>query len=200
MRDHRFFVEHVPTPTGAMLLVTDEEGAVCALDWRDHEDRMQRLFRLHYGAGRTRLEDRPEPSLARGALEAYFAGALAALDGLAVATGGTPFQRRVWAALRTIPVGRFTTYGGLAAQPGNPKAVRAVGLANGANPVSIVVPCHRVIGANGALTGYGGGIERKRWLLQHEGALLGGPALFAPVQAAIGGQPPDKATAAWGRG
>ena len=85
-------------------------------------------------------------------------------------TGGTPFQRAVWTGLTTIPPGETLSYGGLAARLGCPTAVRAVGTANGANPISVVVPCHRVIGADGSLTGYGGGIERKRWLLRHEGA------------------------------
>jgi len=89
-----------------------------------------------------------------------------------VRAGGTPFQRVVWAALREIPPGRTTSYGQLAARLGRPGASRAVGLANGANPVAIAVPCHRVIGADGTLTGYGGGIERKRWLLEHERASL----------------------------
>ncbi len=88
------------------------------------------------------------------------------------AAGGTDFQRRVWAALREIPSGTTRTYGDIAAELGEPGAARAVGLANGANPVAIVVPCHRVIGSAGALTGFGGGLERKRWLLEHEGVLL----------------------------
>jgi methylated-DNA-[protein]-cysteine S-methyltransferase len=96
--------------------------------------------------------------------------AVPALDGLTVTTGGTDFQRSVWKALRAIPAGETRTYGQLAAAIGSPKAVRAVGLANGRNPVALIVPCHRVIGANGTLTGYAGGLERKRWLLQHEGA------------------------------
>jgi methylated-DNA-[protein]-cysteine S-methyltransferase len=103
-------------------------------------------------------------------VHAYFAGDLSAIERLAVVTGGTDFQREVWAALRRIPAGRTLSYGALATQLGRPKAVRAVGLANGANPIGIVVPCHRVIGADGSLTGYGGGLERKRWLLAHEGA------------------------------
>src|SRR5262249_23027417 len=86
-----------------------------------------------------------------------------------VATRGTIFQREVWAALRRIPVGATLSYGALARELGRPRAIRAVGLANGANPIGIVVPCHRVIGSNASLTGYGGGIERKRWLLEHEG-------------------------------
>jgi methylated-DNA-[protein]-cysteine S-methyltransferase len=98
----------------------------------------------------------------------YFAGELAALNELPVRTAGTPFQREVWRALREIPHGTTVSYGKLAEQIGRPKAVRAVGLANGSNPIGVVVPCHRVIGSNGSLTGYGGGIERKRWLLEHE--------------------------------
>ena len=103
-------------------------------------------------------------------LEKYFAGDLDALAGIIVDTGGTPFQQRVWSELRKIPVGRTASYGDIARAIGAPTAVRAVGAANGANPVGIVVPCHRVIGTNGNLTGYGGGIERKRWLLRHESA------------------------------
>jgi methylated-DNA-[protein]-cysteine S-methyltransferase len=101
-------------------------------------------------------------------LDAYFAGELTEFD-LALAPLGTPFQQGVWSALRAIPYGRTTTYGKLAADLGDPRAVRAVGLANGRNPIPIIIPCHRVIGANGGLTGYGGGIERKQWLLALEG-------------------------------
>jgi methylated-DNA-[protein]-cysteine S-methyltransferase len=101
-------------------------------------------------------------------MEAYFAGNRAALDDLQTATNGTPFQRKVWAALRTIEAGETVSYGTLAVRIGQPTAARAVGLANGQNPIAIVVPCHRVIGADASLTGYGGGIERKRWLLAHE--------------------------------
>jgi methylated-DNA-[protein]-cysteine S-methyltransferase len=100
-------------------------------------------------------------------LKAYFAGELKQFD-LVLETGGTPFQRRVWTALLGIPYGTTTTYGRLAQQLGDPRAVRAVGLANGRNPISIVIPCHRVIGADGSLTGYGGGLPRKQWLLAHE--------------------------------
>jgi methylated-DNA-[protein]-cysteine S-methyltransferase len=162
--------ELIPTPTGLIVLLTDAQGRIRALDWDDHQGRMQRLLRLHYGSGVT-LRD-AGPSAARAALAAYFAGDLTALDELEVETAGTPFQRAVWAALRRIPVGHTLSYGALAAQIGKPSAVRAVGLANGSNPIGVVVPCHRVIGANGALTGYGGGLPRKRWLLEHEGARL----------------------------
>ena len=103
----------------------------------------------------------------REELQAYFAGELKDFD-LSLAPQGTEFQQRVWRALRDIPYGETISYGELAARIGQPNASRAVGMANGQNPISIVVPCHRVIGADGTLTGYGGGIERKRWLLAHE--------------------------------
>ena len=118
----------------------------------------------------------PEPGEAPAALRdnlaAYFAGDLDALGRIPWATGGTPFQRSVWTALADIPAGTTMTYGALAAQIGAPRAVRAVGHANGANPISVVVPCHRLVGANGTLTGYGGGLHRKQWLLEHEGVRL----------------------------
>ena len=161
-------LEHVPTPIGEALVVTDETGALRAFDFADYESRMRTLMRRHYGdmaleAGATR------PAL-RAAIDRYFAGDARAIEGLAWKTNGTEFQRRVWAALCTIPKGQTLSYKGLAERIGKPAAVRAVGLANGSNPVAIVVPCHRVIGANGSLTGYGGGLPRKAWLLRHEGA------------------------------
>lgn len=180
-----FAVETVETPTGPMLLVTDEANTVRAADWEDHRPRMLRLLRLHYRANGLTLTPRLAPSAARQALEAYFAGDLRALDGLDARTGGSVFQRSVWAALRRIPAGRTRTYGDLASSLGKPKAARAVGLANGANPISVIVPCHRLVGADGSLTGYGGGIERKRWLLAHEGALpdqsRGSPGSIQPM-------------------
>lgn len=108
---------------------------------------------------------------ARRQLGDYFAGRRRTFD-LALAPSGTAFQKRVWSALTDIPFGRTENYGELARRIGSPKAARAVGLANGRNPLPIIVPCHRVIGADGSLTGYGGGIERKRWLLQHEGHVV----------------------------
>lgn len=158
------FRERFPTPVGEFLLVTDSAGALRAANWSDREHRMTRSLK---GA---RLEDRPSPSEGRRALEAYFAGELAAIDTLTVETGGTAFQRGVWQALRTIPPGETVTYRLLAERVGRPAAIRAAGLANGTNPVSVVVPCHRVIGSDGSLTGYGGGLERKAWLLAHESA------------------------------
>ena len=107
---------------------------------------------------------------ARPALSAYLDGDIGALDAVAVALGGTDFQREVWAALRAIPPGETRAYGALAAALGRPTATRAVAAANGQNPVSLIVPCHRVIGADGSLTGYAWGLARKRWLLEHEAA------------------------------
>ncbi|GMU06328.1 methylated-DNA--[protein]-cysteine S-methyltransferase [Corallococcus caeni] len=164
----RFFIDSTPTPTGVALLVCDEDGRLRALDWEGYEARMHRLLRLHYGEGGCVLEPARDPYGRTSALQAYLRGDLSAIASLPVETAGTPFQREVWRALREIPAGTTTTYGRLAERIGRPKAIRAVGMANGANPVGIVVPCHRVIGSNASLTGYAGGLERKRWLLNHE--------------------------------
>lgn len=164
----RLFFDQIETPIGTALLMTDDQGLLRALDWEGYEERMLRLLRLHYGAS-AKVEERTAPEAIHNALNAYFSGELRALDGVACATEGTEFQRKVWRALRDIPAGQTLSYGALAIKLGMPKAVRAVGLANGANPIGVVVPCHRVIGSNGSLTGYGGGLERKRWLLAHEG-------------------------------
>jgi methylated-DNA-[protein]-cysteine S-methyltransferase len=166
------FLDHVPSPVGTLLIVLDQDARLRALDFENHEPRMRRLLRLHYGQeGRNFVvKDGRVPQLIKQALAAYFAGDLTAVDRIAVATGGTAFQRDVWAELRQIAPGTTLSYGALAKKIGRPKAMRAVGLANGANPIAIVVPCHRVIGADTSLTGYGGGIDRKRWLLHHEGA------------------------------
>jgi methylated-DNA-[protein]-cysteine S-methyltransferase len=164
----RLRLDRLATPIGESLIVTDDAGYLRALDWADRESSMARLLRLHYGSVV------PEPGTAPGSvrrlLQRYFDGELGCLGAVEWRTAGTPFQRTVWAALTTIAPGEILSYGALAAKLGRPKSVRAVGLANGANPISVVVPCHRVIGADGSLTGYGGGIERKRWLLTHEGA------------------------------
>lgn len=163
-----FSVEELNTPTGPVLVVTDDEDRLRAVEWQDHEHRMHRLLHRYYGAAAVQLRPASRCSAASRALDAYFSGDTTAIDALPTATNGTPFQRMVWDALRAIPAGRPISYSALAARIGRPSAVRAVGLANGANPIPIVVPCHRVIGANGALTGFGGGVERKRWLLAHE--------------------------------
>lgn len=167
-RPAQLILGRFPTPIGEALVVVDDLDVLRALDFADHEPRMRRLMSRHYGS--TPLTPGPVPGLVQAALERYFAGATDALAGLAWATNGTPFQREVWTALTTIPPGETRSYKKIAVQVGRPAAVRAVGLANGANPVALVAPCHRVIGADGSLTGYGGGLERKRWLLQHEGA------------------------------
>lgn len=165
-----FRFERVPSPCGEMLVVTDPEDTLCLLHWEADMEEIGRLLRRPYGD--VRLEAREGASRARRALEEYLAGDLHAIDSLRVNARGTAFQQEVWAALRRIPAGATLSYSGLAAQLNRPEAVRAVGLANGSNPIAVVVPCHRVIGADGSLTGYGGGLERKRWLLEHEGANL----------------------------
>jgi methylated-DNA-[protein]-cysteine S-methyltransferase len=150
------------------IVVAVRDGRVCALCFAEHwpSRRAQLLKRF----GEVDLHDASDPAGVVTRLQRYFAGERDALEAIAVDLGGTPFQRRVWEALRKIPVGQTVSYGDLAQSIGAPTAVRAVGAANGANPVGIVVPCHRVIGANGQLTGYGGGLDRKRWLLAHESA------------------------------
>ena len=115
------------------------------------------------------VEPGDDPGGAVSVLKRYFGGDLASLDEVDVELHGTPFQQRVWNALRTVAAGTTTSYAQLADRVGAPTAVRAVGAANGANPVAVVLPCHRIIGSNGSLTGYGGGLDRKRWLLNHEG-------------------------------
>lgn len=164
---HAFSLETLNTPTGRMMVVTDQDGRLRALDWEDCELRMHTLLRRRHGSPPA-LRAAARPSPARQALEAYFEGETDALSDVPTAPQGTDFQRVVWAALRRIPAGRTISYGALAAGIGRPAASRAVGAANGANPVAIVVPCHRVVGACGSLTGFGGGLARKRWLLDHE--------------------------------
>ena len=163
-----FNVEVLPSPLGRMLIVSDSMQRLRALDWEDHEERMRRGLRRIYGR-EPQLTRSAAPAATRRALQRYFAGKLQAIDEIPVQTGGTPFQSNVWRALRRIPAGTTLSYGRLAGRLKCPLAVRAVGFANGSNPVSIVIPCHRLIGSDGSLTGYGGGLERKRWLLEHEG-------------------------------
>jgi methylated-DNA-[protein]-cysteine S-methyltransferase len=159
-------LDRFDSPLGALLLAFDRDERLWALDFEDHAERMHGLLRRRGHSVPPPLDRAPR--MLRDALERYFAGELAALDKLEVHMGGSDFQRCVWRALRAIPAGSTTTYGRLARDLGRPSASRAVGHANGSNPIGIVVPCHRVIGADGTLTGYAGGIERKRWLLAHE--------------------------------
>jgi methylated-DNA-[protein]-cysteine S-methyltransferase len=165
----KLWLERVPSPIGTILLVPDDES-LRALDFEDYEHRMLRLLHRNWGECTT-VEPEGPTRFARQ-LQAYFDGDPAALNGLPVRTGGTTFQQLVWKALREIPPGTTTTYGALAASIGKPTATRAVGTANGVNPVAIVVPCHRVIGADSQPTGYAGGIARREWLLRHEGVDL----------------------------
>ncbi|RAK52487.1 methylated-DNA--[protein]-cysteine S-methyltransferase [Phenylobacterium deserti] len=159
-------LDRLDTPIGTAIVVTDEAGVLRAFNWTDYEERMNAWISRRYPGAAVRAGRSP----IRAALEAYFAGEVKALERLAWAAIGTSFQRQVWTALCQIPTGETWSYARLAQAVGRPTAVRAVGLANGSNPVALVVPCHRVIGSNGTLTGYGGGLPRKRWLLAHEGA------------------------------
>ncbi len=164
----RLLIDRTDTPLGELVIVADHEGRLRAVDWTDYETRLLKLLRLHYGEHGFALESARDPGGLTAAMRGYFEGDLGVIERLPVETGGTVFQRTVWKALRDIPCGMTVSYAELARRIERPSAVRAVGLANGANPVGIVVPCHRVVGSNGTLTGYGGGIERKRWLLAHE--------------------------------
>ncbi|HEX4227788.1 MAG TPA: methylated-DNA--[protein]-cysteine S-methyltransferase [Bryobacteraceae bacterium] len=154
-----------PSPMGDILLVSRGEQLV-ALDFADYEKRLRRLLDLRHTP--YMLKDFPVPRTIADPLDRYFAGDVNALDSLAVDTGGTSFQQRVWAELRRTMPGLTTTYGEIARRIDRPGASRAVGAANGSNAIAIVIPCHRVVGSNGKLTGYAGGLDRKRWLLDHE--------------------------------
>ncbi|KAA0696540.1 methylated-DNA--[protein]-cysteine S-methyltransferase [Halopseudomonas laoshanensis] len=177
----RFLLDTFATPVGQLFLVTDEQGRLRALDFEDYHARLIRLLDKHYGDYQLEPGPGSTPEPLRQALSAYFAGDLSALDSIQTETAGTAFQRAVWQALRDIPAGHTRSYGQLAVAIGRPSASRAVGLANGSNPVALVVPCHRVIGASGKLTGYGGGLWRKHWLLEHEARHSGATAAFALV-------------------
>lgn len=171
MTTAQFLLEQLDTPTGNVLIVSDTQHLLRAVDWEEHQERMHRLLRLHYGEYTLAQRSAADASPARDCLRAYFAGDLDACASLPVKTNGTEFQQAVWKTLRDIPAGSTLSYGALAARIGRPKAARAVGLANGANPTPIVVPCHRVIGSDASLTGFGGGLTRKSWLLSHEQAM-----------------------------
>ena len=165
-------IDTVESPIGA-LTIAERAARVCMLHFgADGADIDTTLERWYPGEPR----DRRRIDTVRGMLTRYFDGHPGVIDDVAVELNGTPFQKRVWQALRRIPAGTTISYAELARRIGEPAAVRAVGAANGANPVALIVPCHRVIGADGTLTGYGGGIDRKRWLLVHEGVVA--PTLF----------------------
>jgi methylated-DNA-[protein]-cysteine S-methyltransferase len=161
-------IDRLKTPIGEMLIVSDRVGSLRAVDWSDCEQRMQRLLQIHYGSKGFRIKSSQSKSKALTVLDHYFQGAVAEIRDLVVETGGSAFQRNVWRALRSIRCGTTMSYAALAEQVGRPAVVRAVGMANPRNPVGVVVPCHRVVGADGSLTGYAGGLDRKLWLLKHE--------------------------------
>lgn len=161
-------METVETPLGALLLVADGESVLYSADFADCEDRLRRLLDRRLGSVGYVLSPGCVSTEITTALAGYFAGDLDAIRRIPLKPGGTPFQGAVWAALRASEPGNPITYAGLADRLGRPQAARAVGHANAANPFCIVVPCHRLVGSAGALTGYSGGVERKRWLLDHE--------------------------------
>ena len=160
----------VGSPIGDLALAAGPSGGLCLVRYGAADADVTATLRRWYGAAP--IEVHPDPAGVATALDRYFAGDVAALDGIDVELNGTDFQRRVWTALRGVRAGTTVSYSDIARSIGAAAAVRAVGAANGANPVALVVPCHRILGQNGTLTGYGGGLDRKRWLLQHEGARL----------------------------
>ncbi|MBV8489312.1 MAG: methylated-DNA--[protein]-cysteine S-methyltransferase [Candidatus Eremiobacteraeota bacterium] len=160
------FCGTVRSPIGAVSFLSDE-AALRALAFVDEPLRLIDAHRRRHGD--VRVDDRRDALGIAHRIEAYFSGDIVALDAIPVAVDGTPFQTSVWYKLREISPGSTTTYGAIARGLGAPAATRAVGAANGANPISLVLPCHRVIGENGTLTGYGAGLPRKAWLLRHEG-------------------------------
>ncbi len=161
-----FILERTQTPLGEAVLISGLDGALRLFYWDDPTHRWKAALRRRYGEAT--LKEKKNAFGHAKVLKRYFDGDIASVDEIDVSFAGTPFQNKVWNALRKIPGGATTSYGALAKKIGKPDAVRAVGLANGQNPISLIVPCHRVIGSNGALTGYGGGLPRKRWLLDHE--------------------------------
>jgi methylated-DNA-[protein]-cysteine S-methyltransferase len=165
----RIFVGKLDSPIGSVVYLTDGV-ALRAVEFAETPDRLLSAFLRSVGP--TPIDTRSDPLGVGVAIRAYFGGDIRAIEALPATPAGTRFQQRVWSLLRKIPAGRTVTYGAIADQLGTPSAARAVGAANGSNPIPIVIPCHRVIGANGTLTGYGSGVFRKEWLLSHEGVQL----------------------------
>lgn len=158
------FIDRIEFELGQILVITDGE-ALCAVDFSGYEQRMMKLLARRYKS--VRLVEKVNPQGCQR-ISAYLAGDFNSIAEIPVRTGGTAFQQQVWLALRKILPGTTATYGELAKSIDRAKAYRAVGLAISLNPIAIVLPCHRVVGANGSLTGYAGGLDRKQWLLQHE--------------------------------
>ncbi len=161
-----FVFDRIDTPVGKLVIVADAAGAMRMLSFDEDDKRWRRQFARWFPGAE--VVARRDPFGHSSTLMAYFEGDMEALDRIPVVFNGTPFQNKVWNALRRIPTGTTVSYGAVAREIGEPRAVRAVGLANGSNPIGVVVPCHRVIGSDGSLTGYGGGLPRKKWLLEHE--------------------------------
>jgi methylated-DNA-[protein]-cysteine S-methyltransferase len=158
-------LETIETEIGKVIVVSDGKS-ICAVDYEGYEPRMRSLLRARFGE--FSLEPHVDSSGFSQRLRSYFMGDLHAIEEIPVNLAGTTFQRRVWMMLRRIPAGTTMSYGALAAKLGAPSAARAVGFANSLNPIAIIIPCHRLVGANGKLTGYAGGLSRKAWLLAHE--------------------------------
>jgi methylated-DNA-[protein]-cysteine S-methyltransferase len=164
-----YYTSTIESPLGEVIIIHDGDS-LYGLDFADNTDRLTQLMKQHWGLDGlpTTIKESPfDPEV-----KAYFGGDMRALDVIKTKLKGTEFQRDIWAAIRAIPAGKTMSYGDLAKAIHRPKAVRAVGAANGANPISLIHACHRVIGADGSLTGYAGGLERKKWLLEHEGVGL----------------------------
>ena len=160
-------IDYISSPIGKIVIVVDGDR-LWSLDFEDCTERMMKLLKRRYTE--VRLKQVVDPHGFSTRINNYFAGDYENLTTIPVHTGGTPFQQQVWIALREIPAGQTFTYSGLAARIGRPKAARAVGMTVSLNPIAIVLPCHRVVGRNASLTGYAGGVDRKRWLLRHENA------------------------------
>ncbi|MCP3715053.1 methylated-DNA--[protein]-cysteine S-methyltransferase [Paraburkholderia sp. CNPSo 3281] len=167
----QLFLSHIESPLGDLMLVSDAQQRLHALEFSDHRSRLHRGLRGRHGSAE--LIDAVAPASIADAMTRYFSGELNALDPLPVVMAGSDLEEKVWAALRQIPAGSTTSYGKLAKALGfeDPRAAIDIGAANGANPIAIVVPCHRVIASNGELKGYAWGLHRKRWLLEHEKAI-----------------------------
>ena len=166
---HCFQSDHIETPIGDMILVA-RDGVLLLLEFEDATGRVEREMKMRFK--NFEMQPATNPFGLTDIMRDYFTGNIRAIDRILTDGGGTAFEKSVWAELRKIPAGVTRSYGSIARKLGDINMSRAVGTANGRNPISIVVPCHRVIGADGSMTGYGGGIHRKEWLLRHEGALL----------------------------
>ena len=162
-----FVRQTIETPLGGLMLVVRDDR-LCMAEFADCDGRIQQWLRRRTGEDRQTLSNGVLPFGVERAFHRYFDGELRALEAIDVELSGTPFQTGLWTTLRTVPPGKPLAYGAFAASLGRPRAARAVGHANGANPLAIIVPCHRLVGADGALVDYGGGLWRKRWLLDHE--------------------------------